>query len=454
MSWLRLSEIASMVNGRLLGADAPVDGVYTDSRDPRPNELFVALKGPRFDAHEFVGQDLAAAGVMVSRPCETRLAQILVEDTKAALGRLAANWRAGLTLPLVALTGSNGKTTVKEMIAAILATRGSVLATKGNLNNDIGVPLTLLGLRREHDYAVVEMGANHFGEIAYLTSLARPTVALVTNAGPAHLEGFGSVEGVSRAKGEIYAGLREDGVAIVNADDPFAEYWRGLIGAHRMLSFGLSAPADVSGQPSGDGGWKIRTPSGAATLRLPLEGRHNVLNALAAAAASIAVGATPEQIKLGLEHMRPVGGRMQHRETAGGVLVLDDTYNANPGSLGAAVEVLAAVPGERWLVLGDMGELGPAAADLHRAAGAQARAAGIDRLYALGPLSLHAAQGFGEGAHHFEELGALCETLIAESHRGLTVLVKGSRSMRMERVVARLTEEDADGPPGENGNAA
>ena len=247
MSWLRLSQIAAMVNGRLLGKDRPADDVFTDSRHPMPSGLFVALKGSSFDAHDFVKDDLPAAGVMVCRPCESNLPQILVEDTKAALGRLAANWRAGLDLPLVGLTGSNGKTTVKEMIASILAARGSVLATRGNLNNHIGVPLTLLELRATHQSAVVEMGANHPGEIAYLGSLVRPTIALVTNAGPAHLEGFGSVEGVSRAKGEIYSSLRDDGVAVINADDTYADYWRSLVADQRIVSFGLSDAADVFG---------------------------------------------------------------------------------------------------------------------------------------------------------------------------------------------------------------
>jgi UDP-N-acetylmuramoyl-tripeptide--D-alanyl-D-alanine ligase len=440
MSWLGLDRIANLVNGRLLGQDVPVEGVYTDTRKLAQGRLFVALKGPRFDAHEFVRDDLAAAGVMVSRPCETRLPQVIVEDTKAALGRLSANWRAGLDLPVIGLTGSNGKTTVKEMTASILSVSGSVLATRGNLNNDIGVPLTLLELRAGHERAVIEMGANHPGEIAYLTSLVRPTIAMVTNAGPAHLEGFGTIEGVSRAKGEIYAGLREDGVALINADDTYADYWRGLVGEHRVLSFGLDAPADISAQPADRDRWEITTPAGAVVLRLPLPGRHNLMNALAATAASLAAGATPEQVRDGLESMRPVDGRMQQLASATGLQLIDDTYNANPGSLSAALEVLAAAPGERWLILGDMGELGSAAAEIHRSAGRQAREAGIERLYALGPLSREAVGGFGEGAAHFERLEDLCEALRGVGRAGVTALVKGSRSMRMERVVECLRD--------------
>lgn len=438
MSWLSLARIADLVNGRLQGPDRPVEGVFTDTRSPVPDRLFVALKGPRFDAHEYISEGLPAAGVMVSRPLATTLPQVLVEDTRAALGRLAANWRAGFGGPLVGLTGSNGKTTVKEMIAAILSRRGAVLATRGNLNNDVGLPLTLLELRARHAFGVIEMGANHPGEIAYLTSLARPTVALITNAGPAHLEGFGSLWGVARAKGEIFAGLREGGVAVINADDAYADYWRGLNAGRRALTFGLDRRADFAGELSGST-LRLRSPAGEAEIALGLPGRHNARNALAAAAAAWAAGARLTDIRAGLEALRAVPGRLERKRGPRGMQIIDDTYNANPASLQAAVEVLAAQPGRRLLVLGDMRELGAEAARLHAEAGAQAKAVGVDGLYALGELAAEAARAFGAGAVHYASVEELIQALAAEAGPGLVVLFKGSRGMRMERVIAALT---------------
>jgi UDP-N-acetylmuramoyl-tripeptide--D-alanyl-D-alanine ligase len=456
VSLMHLAEAARILEGELHGRDSGLSGVGTDTRALQPGELFVALRGPHFDGHDFLEQAHAAgaAGALVERRVDSPLAQLVVADTRLALGRLAAAHRARYAIPLVAVTGSNGKTTVKEMLAAILGQQGPVLATRGNLNNDIGMPLTLLRLRPEHRCAVIEMGANHPGEIAYLTSLARPTVALVSNAGPAHLEGFGDLEGVARAKGEIYSGLGDEGIAVINADDRFAPYWDGLNARRRCWHFGMQEPAEVGTEPAGirfevggGGAWtrfRLRTPLGDTDIGLPLAGWHNVMNALAAAAGAMAVGADLSQVRAGLESMRPVTGRLQPRVARGGGWVLNDSYNANPASLQAAIEVLGACPGTRWLILGDMAELGRDADALHAAAGEQARAAGIERLWATGVASRAAAEAFGRGGRHFADQAALIEALLAELGPDAWVLVKGSRSARMERVVEAIT-----GPAGD-----
>lgn len=440
MSWLTLAEIASMCGGRLLGPDAPVRSVSTDTRRLRSGELFVALQGPRFDAHDVIekGQASQAAGVLVARQLQIPGSQILVDDALLALSRLADAWRERLSLKVIALTGSNGKTTVKEMLASVLGVRSQVLATRGNLNNHIGVPLTVLAIRPDHDYAVIEMGANHPGEIGALTDIVQPDIALITNAAPAHLAGFGSLEGVARAKGEIFQGLVKAGTAIINADDPFADYWRGLVADHPRLSFGLEKPADVAGQWHSDGCLTIHVAGDSMSVKLPLEGRHNAANALAATAAALAVGTETGQIVQGLQTMRPVGGRLQARRGMGEALIFDDTYNANPASLQAALETIKAHPGAHWLVLGDMGELGDAAEALHRAAGEAARRAGVTRLFTLGHYSRHATEAFGTGAQHYQEVNDLVGTLSRDLNAEVLVLVKGSRAMHMEQVVAGL----------------
>ncbi|MEO6696419.1 MAG: UDP-N-acetylmuramoyl-tripeptide--D-alanyl-D-alanine ligase, partial [Gammaproteobacteria bacterium] len=443
---MSLSEAARVLDAKHLGRDAEFAGVSTDSRALQRDNLFVALHGPHFDGHAFLTQAMqqGAAAVLVDRPVETALPGLRVQDTRIGLGQLAAAWRARHTMPLVAVTGSNGKTTVKEMIAAILGQRGPLLVTQGNLNNDIGVPLTILRLESAHRHAVIEMGANHPGEISTLTRIARPTVALITNAGPAHLEGFGSIEGVARAKGEIYQGLSESGIAVVNADDAYAQLWRELAGAHRMMTFGLKNPSDVRAEwqaEAGGNSLQLITPVGAIEVKLPLPGRHNVMNALAAAAAALAAGAALADIKNGLEAMRPVHGRLQRTPGIKSAELIDDTYNANPASLQAALDVLAACATRKWLVLGDMGELGGDAALLHEQAGEKARAAGVEALYATGELSRHAVHKFGAGAEHFSDhvqlIAALTKKLEHEND-GVTILIKGSRSARMEDVVAAL----------------
>lgn len=445
-----LGMLARAVGGELVGDDARFTGVSTDSRSIARGQLFVALQGPSFDGHEFVAaaESAGAVGAMVSRRAAMVLPQVVVEDTRRALGAYAHAWRMQFGYPVVGLTGSNGKTTTKEMIAAILARRGPVLATRGNLNNDIGVPLTLLGLEEKHTAAVIEMGANHIGEIATLVALVEPTVALVTNAGPAHLEGFGSVEGVAHGKGELYQGLGRDARAVVNMDDEWAALWCEFAAGHEVTTFAIDRPADFRVLPDSihalaDGGQKftLNSPGGDHQVTLPVPGLHNVRNALAAIAAAVTAGAAVADAVAALAAFKPVAGRLVTRQLNGGGTLIDDTYNANPASVAAAVQVLAAQPGTRWLVLGDMGELGPDAAAMHAAVGAQAKASGIDRLFALGPLARSAADAFGNGATHFDDIDGLLTALGAHVPADVTVLVKGSRSMRMERVVAALGAE-------------
>ncbi|HEY0721932.1 MAG TPA: UDP-N-acetylmuramoyl-tripeptide--D-alanyl-D-alanine ligase [Gammaproteobacteria bacterium] len=440
-----LSQVAAWVNGRLVGDDGTFHGAGSDSRFLARGMLFIALKGPNHDGHDHVAgaAERGAAAALVERELAVPIPQIIVTNTLLALGQLGAAWRQQLGLPLVAITGSNGKTTTKEMTAAILSRAGKTLATRGNLNNDIGVPLTLLRLDSSYRFGVIEMGANHPGEIAYLVKLARPQVAVITNAGAAHLEGFGSIEGVARAKGEIYGALAADGVAVINADDAHADLWRSLVSHCRVLSFGIDKSAEVSAQWQGDvhgSRLQLHTPAGKAEVKLALPGRHNVLNALAATAAALAMGVGLDAVVAGLEGLAPVGGRLQIRTGIQGATIIDDSYNANPVSLRAGIDVLAACKGRRFLALGDMGELGADAERLHAAAGTYARQAGIDGLYATGPLSREAVEAFGKGGYHFADQQQLIAALKPELDNGVTVLVKGSRSSRMERVVAGLTE--------------
>lgn len=452
MAWLNLAMIAAMVQGRLLGNDAAIESVSTDTRSLPPHALFIALYGPRFDGHECVEREpnLPLTGVMVSRVLDIPFPQILVDDTQLALSRFAEAWREKLEMPLIGLTGSNGKTTVKEMIAAILAQEGHVFATRGNLNNHIGVPLTLLSMRPHHEFAVVEMGANHPGEIGALTDIVRPQVALITNAGPAHLEGFRSLDGVAEAKAEIFTGLTDGGIAIINADDDYADYWREQARGFRILSFGLDHPADVRAQWRGNGELGLHTPEGHASVRLPLAGRHNVLNALAATTAALALGVSLNRISDGLASIQPVAGRLVVRPGIKCVQILDDSYNANPASFGAALAVLAECSGERWLVLGDMVELGESAETLHRQAGEMARDLGVTRLYAVGSLTRTAVAAFGSGATHFDGTQTLIARLKNDLHEGISVLVKGSRAMHLEQVVQALlaSGEMNSGPQG------
>jgi UDP-N-acetylmuramoyl-tripeptide--D-alanyl-D-alanine ligase len=442
MMAMQLSEAATVLEGRCRDGDVRFCGVSTDTRRLQPGNLFVALQGPNFDGHDYLDAAHArgAAAAAVSRAVDSDLPLLEVGDTRLALGRLAAHWRSRLALPVVAITGSNGKTTVRAMTQAILECAGQTLSTQGNLNNDIGVPLTLFRLAAADRFAVIEMGANHPGEIDYLAGITQPTVGVVTNAGPAHLEGFGDLDGVARAKGELFARLGSEGTAVINADDRYAGLWRELAGDSRVLDFGLTQEAAVTADWQGDPAGSdvaLHTPAGDLGIRLPLPGRHNVMNALAASAAALAAGAGLECIGRGLESLAPVAGRFNIHRLPEGATVIDDTYNANPESLAVAIDVLAMGDGEKWLVLGDMGELGEAAAQLHRAAGHRARQAGVDRLFTLGELAAEAVAGFGDGtacATHDE----LVDALRAGLHEGVQVLVKGSRRMHMERVVEQL----------------
>ena len=448
----RMSDLARRLEAPLHGDDARFTRVTTDTRQLAPGDLFVALKGERFDGHDFLEQarHAGAVGALVSDVQPSKLPQVIVKDTLAGLQEYAVSWRGDFHLPVIGVTGSNGKTTVKQMLASICAKRGPVLATVGNLNNHIGVPLTLLSLREEHKTAIVEMGANHPGEIARLAELARPGIGVVNNAGDAHLEGFGSREGVAHAKGELFAALGDHGVAVVNADDDYAPLWREMAGHADVLTFGLADDANVrAGNPHPEPpeapvatDFVLQTPVGNQNVTLPLPGVHNVRNALAAAACAVALGMDVRDIAAGLMAVRPAPGRLSWRRAHNGARLLDDTYNANPTSLRAGLELLGTVKARRWLVLGGMAELGRGAEQMHFAAGEDARALGIERLYAVGPLARHAAAGFGAGAVHFDDLDAL----VAEVRERLTpevaVLVKGSRSSRMERVVAALTGEE------------
>ena len=446
---MSLSEAAAVLGASLRGADVRFSAVSTDTRTLGAGELFVALRGERFDGHEFLDNaaGASAAATLIDRRYagELPLPAAVVDDTRLALGALARHWRGRFHPVLVAVAGSNGKTTVKEMLASILRTHAgdeAVLATAGNLNNDIGLPLTLLRMRHAHRWCAIELGMNHKGEIAYLADIARPTVALVNNAQREHLEFMRSIEEVAAENAAVYEALPEDGVAVVNADDAHAGAFRSHAGSRRVIDFGLDKRAAVGGsyalKPLSSE-LSIRTPSGEAQASLAIPGVHNVRNALAAAAAAHAVGIDVKTIGKGLTAFRPYTGRLQVKQARGGATLIDDTYNANPDSVRAAIDVLASCPGPTVLVLGDMGEVGARSADFHREVGAYARAKGIASLLALGEATREAVQAFGAGARHFDKL----EELIANVD-GKSILVKGSRFMKMERVVAALT-----GAPGE-----
>ena len=438
----QLSQAAAAVDAQLVGSDALFTGVTTDSRTLQAGDLFVALPGERFNGHDYIEQaaQRGAVAAMVSEKSTVSVSLLRVADCYAALGQLAAAWRTQFTLPIIAITGSNGKTTVKEMLAAILrehAGSSAVLATRGNLNNNIGMPLTLLRLRESHRYAVIEMGMNHRGEISYLTRLARPQVALINNAQAAHLEGLGSVEAVARAKAEIFEGVTATGWSLINADDTHLTNLPTSILKGHILRFGLDSPADVTARYElrVDGSdMQLSTPKGSFAVALKVPGMHNVRNALAAIAATIALDIPAAAISAGLATFTGVAGRLQRKQGARGAMFIDDTYNANPESVRAAIAVLAATTGKKVLVLGDMGELGAQAPGLHGEVGFYAKQARIDHLLTLGKFSANTAQSFGEGAQHFErieELLAELENLLAPD---VTVLVKGSRFMQMERI--------------------
>lgn len=443
-----LHDFASLCGGRYQGEDREFDSISTDTRTLKGGELYFALRGPRFDGNEFLAVAAAAgaAGAVVDRPAPgTSLPVIEVEDGQAALTRAAVAWRGRFNGPLVGVAGSNGKTTVKEMTAAILSRRGPCLATRGNLNNHIGVPLTLLGLDARHRSAVIEIGANRPGEVAALVAIARPGVGLITNAGAEHLEGFGDLDGVARAEGEMVAGLEPQGMAVINADDAYASLWLGMTRA-RVMTFGLDNPGDFHATDAHeeltDEGFRasftLHSPLGSCAVRLNMGGRHNVRNALAAAAAATAAGATLADVAAGLAGVHPVSGRLQPARTRHGARLIDDSYNANPSSMRAGIDVLAGLAGEAWLVMGDMGELGDHADASHAEIGRYAREHGIRRLFATGELSTRAVEAFGAGASWYPDTEALARAVDEAMMPSVTLLVKGSRSNRLERVVAAL----------------
>jgi UDP-N-acetylmuramoyl-tripeptide--D-alanyl-D-alanine ligase len=446
---MSLSKAAAATNSNFIGEDIIFSGCSTDSRTIEDGNLFIALTGEHFDGHDYVSiaEKNGASSLMLEREVSNTKPVLQVKDTRKAMGLLAKSWREEISIPLVAITGSNGKTTVKEMVSSILSVISEVHATTGNLNNDIGVPLTLFGLDKNHQYAVVEMGANHPGEIKWLSAIAQPNVAVITQCAPAHLEGFGSVDGVAKAKAEIYSGLQSSDTAIINADDEYADYWKESCEHLNQLSFGIeSENADVrannikSLSESASIQFELNCDQGAIEIMLPLCGEHNVMNALAAAACCLSLDISLVTIKSGLENMLPVKGRLQIKMGKKGSRIIDDTYNANPSSLEAALKVLSHYKGARYLVLGDMGELGDTEIELHKDAGELAKQLGIDKLFTLGELSINALQGFGSDSFYFETHNELNEALLNYLDEDVTVLVKGSRAMQMERVVNALTE--------------
>lgn len=458
MSMGMLSMVAKAVNGTLIGADRSFESISTDTRSLQSGQLFFALRGARFDAREFVTEAArrGAAGVVVEARQTVDVPQVEVDDTLTALGTFARNWRARFDTPVIAVTGSTGKTTVKEMIAAILRSHfgatDAVLATVGNLNNEIGLPLTVLRMRDGHAAAVLEMGAGRRNDIAYLSAIATPRIGMVTNAGAAHLEGFGTELAVAETKGELFSSLGANDVAVINRDDRFFDLWGGLADPARIVSFGLAQSADYRAekihQTMTEKGFElsfdVREAEDHVRIVLPMAGRHNVLNALGAIAVTRAAGAAWDSIVAGLASIESVAGRLRTIAGHQGARIIDDTYNANPVSVSAAIDFLASLSGRSWLVLGDMAELGDTSSQLHAQIGRRAKKAGIDRLYTLGEQARVAASAFGDGGQAFETQDALVAALAEGGDQDLTILVKGSRCMGMERLVRELVDDTAN----------
>lgn len=451
---LTLAEIAKAVNGRLVGDNLTVDNIVTDSRSLQAGDVFLALKGPNFDGHQFVqqAQILGCSAVIIQQQTPDNIAQVVVADTHQALGKIGAYVKAKVAPKTVAITGSSGKTTVKEMVAAILSRLGSVLATKGNFNNDIGAPLTLLRLEQHHEFAVIELGANHQGEIAYTTSLVKPDVALINNIAAAHLEGFGDLCGVANAKGEIFTGLPTNGVAIYCKDTDWAEHWQTHFVNKKVSLFSTTQMADCYSEKeiyddNGCAHFQLNTHQGSTQIKLTLPGQHNVSNALAAAAISLEFGASLEDIRLGLLKMKAVNGRLNIHQLNKDIKLIDDTYNANVESVKAATKLLAAYSGRRILILGDMGELGDQEQAYHREVGRYAKNEKIDDLLTLGVLGEFTSNAFyGEQStlkHHFktrEQLLLRLKQMLHAEAGPISILVKGSRSAHMENVVTDIIQ--------------
>lgn len=451
---LTFAQAAEILTVQNLPTAGVFSGFSIDTRSLTPNNLFIAIPGNQADGHDYLAlaQSKGAACALVNRKIASDLPQLLVPDTTLALGQLAAFWRNQFCLNVIAVTGSHGKTTLKTMLAAILVAacdgdEKQVLANVGNFNNHWGLPLTLARLNHQHRYAVLEMGMNHFGEIDYLSQLAHPDIAVITNAAATHIEGVGgTIAGVAKAKGEIFTGLHPQGIAILNRDDAFYEYWRSLLGQRQVLSFGFHPQAEITAKcATSSTSAQIKTPQGSFTLNLPLLGKHNILNALAATATMVAINIPLTAIKQGLESVKPVPGRLQVHTLENGVNIIDDTYNASPFSVLAALEALASFKGKKILVLGDMKELGGEAKNIHYATGEQIRKAQVDHLFTYGELSQQCAEAFGSGALHFTEQTSLIKALQTFLSPATTILVKGSRSMHMEKVVAGLMQAEFRG---------
>jgi len=440
-----LTEIAPIMGAELFGEDASFQRVSTDTRTLEPGQLFIALQGPNFDGHQFIKQAEAknAVAAIVQQPVDANIPLLKVNDTLKAFGALAAYHRAQHNPTILAITGSCGKTTTKTMLASILSQVGLTHVNPGNFNNAIGVPHTLLGLTKEHQFAVVEMGANNPGEIAYLCELAKPKVTAITLVAPSHLLGFGSIDGVAKAKGEIYSGLAADGIAVMNLDEPWVNEWKQNLKQQKIITFARHNDADFTAKEISlnnqcQASFIMRTPLGDVDIQLPLVGEHHISNALTAAACAYSVGVDLSAIKQGLASVENIDKRMVRHELPNNIVVLDDTYNANPLSFAAALDVLKKIPGKRIVVMADMGELGSGAPAYHRDVGAKAHAIGVDQLHAWGELSQLAVDAFGEGGHFYQDKQDLINAVQNELTPNTTVLVKASRSMKMEEVVKAL----------------
>lgn len=442
---LSLQDIARITDGQLIGENVIINQLSTDSRTLARGELFLALKGPNFDGHRFAEQVLeqGAAALIVDHQLSLAIPQVIVADTRVALGRIGAYVKTTVAPKTVGITGSSGKTTVKEMVTAILSRLGNVLATKGNFNNDIGVPLTLLRLEPKHDYAVIEMGANHIGEIAYTTNLVKPDVAVINNIAAAHLEGFGDLCGVARAKGEIYEGLSEQGVALYNKDCRYANKWQWRLTDKTVRTFSCLNQADYQSSDvvlddNGCASFQFTSPKGSCLIELAVPGKHNVCNAVAAATIALEFGASLDDIRLGLAQMTPVKGRLNLHQISAQCKLIDDTYNANVESIKAGIDLLASYAGRRVLILGDMAELGADARSYHQEVGEYAKLQQMDDLLTLGVLSQCSADAFEERGVHFssrQQLLEYLEQILADESQQISILVKGSRSAHMEHVV-------------------
>jgi UDP-N-acetylmuramoyl-tripeptide--D-alanyl-D-alanine ligase len=445
---LPLADIARLLDLAIDVHEVMVTGAKIDSRSIEKGDLFIALAGEKVDGHAYLAQARQAGAVaaLVSEPQADPLPQLVVDDVTRAFGQIANYWLAQCQTKVVAITGSNGKTTVKEMVAAILRQSHQVLVTAGNFNNDLGVPLTLCRLSRDDDYAVLEMGASALGDLQRLVDIAQPNVSVVNNVAPAHIEGFGSLEGVAQAKGEIYTGLADDGIAVVNADMPYEKTWHQALEAKTVITFAIDSQADVTAQDihfdQHASHFMVRLDGEFYYINLPLPGIHNVANALAAISICYALGVAPESMIMGLATVQTAPHRLQLRKAINNATLIDDTYNANQASFSHALKVLNGFDGERWLILGDFGELGPQSEAIHHQLGLEAKAAGVTKLLALGEQTRLATKSFGDGAEHFEDKTTLIALLKADLTENITCLIKGSRFMQLDKLADALASKE------------